>query len=209
MKTITYIITTILFIILAIAYHSKGKVQIVTAKTNVVPFSRHQRRTKTKHNKNQKQKKSKMNDPLNEDLMSLDTSMPLVDPGIYDLKVEKVEIKLTEKDSAPMLKLELSTTAPAKGTKGETLAAGVRVFDNIMLQPTGKATADMVARRVAMLLQAAVIPGLGSVPAVKANPNLLQGAVLRCKVGYERAGTSNTGKSFPEKNVIDLYVKKA
>lgn len=154
-----------------------------------------------------------MNDPLNEDLMSLETSMPLLEsPNNYDLKVEKVEVKASGKGAA-MLHLELSTTAPANSMpdhtgKVSTLQPGVRVFDNIMLEATGKATMDMVKRSVAALLQAAVIPGLGSIAAVRSTPNLLQGAVLRCKVGYEKDGTGTNGKAYPAKNVIMTYLKK-
>lgn len=149
-----------------------------------------------------------MTDPLNEDLSNIPTTMPLVNPDNYQLKIEKAEVTKA-KSGAAMLKLEHSTVGPAKamGT-GETLGPGVRVFDQIMLEPTGKATIDMVKRSVASLLQA--VPGIPikSIAALRNTPAVLNGKLIKAKVEYEAAGKSADGtKSYPAKNVIGMYIK--
>lgn len=139
--------------------------------------------------------------------MSIQTDFPLLQaPENYVLKVEKVELKKSNGGQA-MIHIEYSTAQPAKALgSGDMLQPGVRVFDNIMLEPSGKADWKMVNMNVGALLQAARVPGLTSNAALRSTPNLLVGKQIKARVGYEPAGTKN-GKAFKEKNVISSYIK--
>lgn len=147
--------------------------------------------------------------PLDVDLSSVDTSFPLLVDGIYDLRCDKAEIKDTADHKGRLAELQLVTVAPATGRKGEALEPGAtRIFERIMLAPTGKATWDMVLRNMGSVVQAVQ----GGMP-MRCTPQtadqwvpMLQGRTFRCRVGYEPAGTKN-GKSFNEKNVVTQWVK--
>lgn len=145
------------------------------------------------------------NAPLDMDLSTIDLSLPLIADGIYDVRVEKAEMKQTSAGH-PMIALELVTTAPATSIKGEPLNAGVRIFDNINTVATGKATMEMVQRNVAGLVQAAKLTG-ATMPTIPQWAPQLVGRILRVKVGYQPEGISKTGKPFKAKNVIAAYLK--
>jgi len=145
------------------------------------------------------------NAPLDMDLNSVDLSLPLVADGIYDLRIEKAEIKPTSSGGA-MISLDFVTTAPCTSQKGEPLGAGIHIFDNVNTVPTGKATMDMVVRNVAALVQAAKIQG-ATMQNVPTWVPQLTGRVLRAKVSFQPEGVSKAGKAFKAKNVIASYVK--
>lgn len=144
--------------------------------------------------------------PLDLDLNSVDTSMPLLEKGIYDVSVAKVEMKKTSK-GGDMLHFDFVTTAPSKSMKGEDLGPNIHVFDNCNLTPTGKATPEMVVRNIASIAQAAGFVGTLQ-EFLNGGYMTLQGRTLRVRVGYEPAGVqAATGKSFREKNTIEMYIK--
>jgi hypothetical protein len=143
--------------------------------------------------------------PLDLDLNTIDTSMPLLAPGIYDLQFIKVEAKTTKANS-PMLSLDLVTTAPAQSQDGTQLGAGIHVFSNLNLAPAGKATWEIVVRNVASVTQSVGLQT--SYGEFVANaPALLQGKVARCKVGVVPAGVDKNGKNYRAKNEIEVWMK--
>lgn len=144
--------------------------------------------------------------PLDLDLNTIKTDMPLLADGLYELQFSKVEPKQS-KAGQPMLSLDLVTTSAAMALTGEQLGAGIHVFDNLNLAASGKATWDMVTRNVASVVQATSLATNWGEFCANA-PALLQGQIVRCKVGNEPAGVDKNGKSFRAKNTIVLWMKK-
>lgn len=147
--------------------------------------------------------------PLDMDLNTVDVSLPLLQANeFYDLRIEKAEIKPTAA-GGEMIHLDHVTINPARSNKGEPLGAGIHVFNNVNTKPTGKATWDMVKRGMAELVQS-VQGGIGTTATLANVPSwvpLLQGKVVRAKVGHEPEGVSKTGKAFKAKNTILFYQK--
>lgn len=152
------------------------------------------------------QNNPQMAPPLDTDLGSVDTSMPLVENGVYELRVDKVEIKETSRKDGRFISLDMVTTAPSKGRKGEDLGPGVHIFDNVMCNPTGKGTWDMVKRNLGALVQAGAVQG-ATIGNIDSWVPQLTGRVLKVRVGYEPAGVDRNGKAFREKNTAELYIK--
>lgn len=145
--------------------------------------------------------------PLDMDLNSIDTSIPLLEDGIYDLQVAKVE-KAKSKSGGDMLKLDYVTTAPAMSRSKDQLGAGIHVFDQCMLAPSGKSDWGMVVRNIAAITQSTQLTGtVGDF--LNGGYVGLQGRALRVKIGFEPEGVDKNGKSFKAKNVISLYIKPA
>lgn len=147
--------------------------------------------------------------PLSMDLSTIDTSMPLLAPDTYELRIVKVELTKTKDEKTPMLKVELKSTQPGRSVKGDSVGAGVVIFDQLMLAPRGKSTVEMVARQVAGLVQA--VGGINGARLDNASEwhKQLEGQIVRAKVEYTAAGTSpTTGKSYPPKNEIGYYLKR-
>lgn len=153
--------------------------------------------------------------PLDIDLNTVDTSMPLIaDNSIVDLLIDKVTKKDTSTPGVQMLSLDMKTTGPSKAQDGADLGAGVHVFHNINLAPSGKATWEMVGRNIATLTQAAgiVIPGTGfNEQLTQLTDNfvaILQGQTVRAKLAVKPAGTNpKNGKSFNAKNEVSVFMK--
>lgn len=143
--------------------------------------------------------------PLDLDLNTIDVSMPLLAPGIYDLQFLKVEPKTT-KAGAAMLSFDLVTTAPAQSQDGTQLGAGIHVFSNVNLAPAGKATWEIVLRNIAAITQSVGLATTFGEFAANA-PAMLQGKVARVKVDVSPAGTDKNGKSFRAKNEISNWLK--
>ena len=147
--------------------------------------------------------------PLDLDLASVDTSRQLLkDNEYYHFRVEKAEVKKT-KAGADMLSLEYSTTMPSQSIKGDPLGAGIRCFDNINLQPSGKSTWQIVLQGVASFYQSLENKeGLsGKFADFALQAPMLLGRTFKAKVGYVPEGVSRDGKSYQAKNQITLYVK--
>jgi len=145
--------------------------------------------------------------PLDIDLNSVDTSMPLINNNeIVDLTVSKLEKKPTKTPGGQILSLEFKTATPCKSVKGEDLSPGVTVFHNINLVPTGKATADMVVRNIAQFTQAAGFSGTLA-DFINGGFATLQGKVVRAKVAYIPEGPDKTGVLRRAKNEISVFMK--
>lgn len=145
--------------------------------------------------------------PLDIDLASVDTSMPLLVETIYDLRIDTAEIKKTNDGKGEIVNLVLVTTAPATSKVGEPLNPGVKVFDRAMTTPVGKATWAMVTQNLGAITQAAKLPpGVARLNNIPEWVPQLVGRTVRCKVGYEPEGSKN-GKSYKAKNTIAAYLK--
>jgi hypothetical protein len=135
--------------------------------------------------------------------------MPLLADGIYDLQVAGVTSKNTAANQ-PMLSLDLITTGPAQAQDGSQLGAGIHVFHNLNMQPSGKATWEIVGRNIAEVTQAMGFgPGQLTYGALLANPQILMGKTPRCKVVCVPAGVSKAGKAFKAKNEVSNWMKAA
>jgi hypothetical protein len=145
--------------------------------------------------------------PLDMDLGTVDTSMPLLKDDNYQFQIVKAELKPTTDNTGRYISIDAKTTMPATSVKGEPLGAGVHVFANVMINPTGKSNWEIVQRGVASLVQSIE----GGVPGAKLSnvdqwvPGLV-GRLFKAKTGYVPAGVKN-GKSFREKNEITLWLK--
>lgn len=151
--------------------------------------------------------------PLDVDLNTMKTDMPLLADGIYDLQFSKVELKKS-KAMQDMFSLDLVTTSPAKTNTGEDLGQGVHVFDNLNLAPSGKATWEMVARNIGAVVQSTgvTIPGANfaeQLENLRVNGvAMLQGQIARCKVGFVPEGPDKTGVMRKAKNQITVWMKR-
>ena len=151
--------------------------------------------------------------PLDLDLNTLDTSMPLIAEGsIVDLRIEKVEKKDTSAPGVQMLALDTKTTGPSKAQDGADLGEGIHVFHNLVLAPSGKSTWEIVLRNIAALTQACglTLPGTTANEqwsALVSNPAILQGQVFRAKLHVAPEGVDKRGKSFRAKNEISVFMK--
>jgi hypothetical protein len=143
--------------------------------------------------------------PLDIDCNSIDTSMPLIEDGVYDLMFKKVEKKQTT-SGEDMLSLDIVTTGPTKSRDQKDLGPGVHVFDNCMFEPLGGSDWDMVTKNIASITQSA---GLDTTRNAFINGRYieLQGRTFKARIGYAAAGISKkTGKEYKEKNTVSLYI---
>ena len=142
---------------------------------------------------------------LDVDLGSVDTSMPLLAPGIYELKVEKAELANTKDGQGRMLNLELSTTAPAQSNTGDDIGAGVRVFHGVLFTPKGKMTADMVKRSMGEVVQSAAMSvKLGEIDQWHKQ---LEGKVLKTRVVVEPERSGPNGETYRARNSVKAFLK--
>jgi len=144
--------------------------------------------------------------PLDIDLNSVDTSMPLIADGqLVDFTLVKVE-KVKTKAGGDMLSIQHKSITPTKAADGKDLFPGVLVFGNLNLAPSGKGTWDMVVRNIAAITQAAGITGTLA-EFLNGGWQQLQGKTVRGKVHYVPEGPDKTGVVRKAKNEISLYIK--
>jgi hypothetical protein len=147
--------------------------------------------------------------PLDMDLATVDTSMPLLkDNEFYSFAIDKAELKPTNDKKAAYLSLDCKTTMPAMSIKGEQLGAGIHVFGNLMISPSGKSTWEIVGRNLGEFVQSIQggLPG-AKLTNVKEWVQVLPGRTFVAKVGYAPAGIDKNGKAFKEKNEFILFRK--
>lgn len=144
---------------------------------------------------------------LDTDTSTINTDFPILAQDTYQLKVDKSEIKQTEKGGW-CWNLELSTTERAKSKTGEDLAPGVKVFHRTMLTPTEKMSLELVGRNVASVTQAA---DMGNVKLGEIGSWHMQimGKTLMAKVVIEPERTDKvTNKTYDERHSVKLFIKK-
>lgn len=152
---------------------------------------------------------------LDMDLNTVETTLPMVQAGIYDLVVKESEvIEPTDAQSPPVWKLTLATTTPLQsvptnGRPPETIDPGHPLFTQTQLAPTGKATVKMVGQNVAQIIQSVKPP----LPGVKLHEirqwhKQLEGRMVRCDVICQPAGVNpKTGKAYRAGNRIEQFFK--
>ena len=134
------------------------------------------------------------------DLSTLDTSMPLLKEGIYDLLVAKVEVK-TNTNGISNLRLAFRTTQDGFSTTEEPLHKGFPINHSICLTQTGGLTSDMIRRSCASLVQAAGKTNFLPV-------SQFEGEIIRCKVRIQPERVDKkTGLEYPASNSISSFVK--
>jgi hypothetical protein len=146
--------------------------------------------------------------PLDIDLNTVDTSMPLIANGeVVDFNFAKIEVKETNKKDGLYLNVDLKTVSPTKSVKNETLNPGMHVFATLMLNPTGKGTWEMVQRNIAEVTQAT---GLSCTLSefINGGWQQLQGRNVRAKVAYIPEGPDKTGTVRKAKNEVAVYLKQ-
>lgn len=138
---------------------------------------------------------------LDEDLSGVDTSMPLVKEGIYELKVDEIEKIPNKAEDGELLKFKFKTTSAMESVDGQPIAEGYTLFHQISITPTEKYTKDAIKRNVAAFVQAA--GGTHLMPLEQWKGKIVQAKV---KVQGERTN-KETGESYPPRNEIKSFVK--
>ena len=128
---------------------------------------------------------------------------------MLDMTVTKSEFKDNE---AKTWSLTLTTTGPTTSVKGETLAPGINVFHTSNTVPTGKATKEMIAKKLGEILQGAWTSSESPIrngADLLANHKQIEGRTLRCRVIIEAEHTDSKGTFRPAKNIVQSIVKKS
>ena len=142
-------------------------------------------------------------DLLTEDLSGVDTSLPMIVEGIYDLKVFAIKQEPSKDGAKENIAIVLHTTEVANTTTRDTVQPGFPVFHNISLTPTEKYSVEQIKRKTAEFVQAA------GVRSIKPFENLL-GKLVRTKVIVEPERTDpKTGKFYDARNSVKLFMKVA
>lgn len=142
------------------------------------------------------------NDPLAQDVGGIDTSYPLLPPGLYDMEIKDVEVAPSRnREGAETMTISFSTTADATSTKGDVLHAGFPIKYYIGLTPTPDYPAKDIAKKMAAVLkQSGFVSGV-TPRQWKDNPKMVVGRILRCKVVVTKATDE-----YPEGNAIKSFV---
>lgn len=155
------------------------------------------------------QASSQTGPPLDDsaDLMSYDTSFPLVDPGVYEMKITKAEVL---DNAAKTVKLTLSNIETVRSTKGETMEPGrATVFDQVNTIVTGKSTPALINRGCAFIIQAVAVDGVNSVGALREYHKRLEGSTVLVKLETIPAGQNKSnGKSYDARTGVAKWFKK-
>lgn len=140
-------------------------------------------------------------DILTQDLSGVDTSLPLIVDGIYELEVKEVKQEPTKDGAKQNLNITLVTVGDASTTRRDVVHAGFPLYRTISLTPTEKYTADMVRRGLAEFAQAL---GVATVRPLEA----LVGKRLYAKVVIDPERTDKaTGKRYDSRNSISRFLK--
>jgi hypothetical protein len=138
---------------------------------------------------------------LDEDLSGVDTSIPLLKEGIYNLEIAEVKQQSTSDNAGQMLKIKFKTTEDSPSVTGDIVHAGFPVYHNILTTPKGDMTADMVRKNLAGFAQALGVPRLTPLES-------LNGRVLKAKLRVRKERTDEkTGKTYAASNEIATFVK--
>jgi len=86
------------------------------------------------------------------DLETVETGIPILKSGTYNVRVNSIEKKETKK-GGHMLKIELLTLDEAETEGGEPVAVDFPLFDNIGITPTEKYTPKMIGGKLAALME--------------------------------------------------------
>lgn len=146
---------------------------------------------------------------LNMDLASVDTSYPLVEGGVYDVRVVSSDIvPMRDASKGRNWKLVVATTSPVREAgKPTTIEAGHQITTQAALNPTGKAKMQMVVQNVARIVQSAKLTG-ANMATIDQWHKTIEGRVCRVRVEVERNRTDKvTGRVYPPANTISEWLK--
>ena len=146
--------------------------------------------------------------PLDCDYTSVDVRRAVLAGNLpYELQVRICEVQQYKPGSShagdSFIYVELTNIMPGQTPTGDVVNPGqVVIFDRINLRPYGKMTQKMVNESIARFQQA-----FTKTPQ-KLSETVAQaaGRTVKANVRLDPAGTSTTGKSFPEKNSIGYYL---
>jgi hypothetical protein len=134
---------------------------------------------------------------LGEDLTGVDTSMPLVAPGLYTLEVVKLEQATNKRGDGVNLNMHLKTTEETTSTTGEPIGAGYPIYHTLSQTPTERFTPQMIKKRNASLLESLQ----GSVEGSLLPLDRFDGRRFLAKIGIEESS------NYPAKNVVKTFLK--
>lgn len=140
-------------------------------------------------------------DILNEDLSGVDTTLPLIVEGIYDLAVFKLSKDPSKDGTKENLNIVLHTTETANTTTRDTVQKGFPLFHVISLTPTEKYTVEQIKRKLAEFTQAVGVPSINPMESIV-------GRVVRTKVIVEPERTNKeTGQTYDARNSVKMFLK--
>ena len=153
---------------------------------------------------------------LDLDLNTLETSLPVIKPGIYELVIKNAEIiQPTVAGKAPALKLTMESTTPLESVpdaegKVTQVEVGHPFFAQTQLAPTGKASWKMVAQNIAQVTQA-LRPRIEGKLSLPVDPwfKQLEGRTVRVKVAAlpSRENPKQPGSMLRATNQVDEWYK--
>ena len=114
-------------------------------------------------------------DPLDTNVNDIDTSFPVIMPGIVEMVVDSAEKTLTKDGVSEQIVMKLKTTGETRSIKGDVINAGYPLTKRMMVTPKGGMTVDMIKRGVAQVAKGLGISG--TVRDIINNPAMLVGKV--------------------------------
>jgi len=140
------------------------------------------------------------------DLMSYDTSFPMIDPGPYNMKC--VEAELMENE-AGTVKITLENIEAVRDVKGNVLEPGRgKVVDTVNTQVTGKSTPEIINRGVALRLQAFQVDGVATLRQFREHTKALVGNVVFVSLDTQKASVGKDGKRYEARTIVSKWHKK-
>lgn len=134
---------------------------------------------------------------LDEDLSSVDTSMPLLTKAIYDMSIDDISLVENKAKTGQNLKIKIKTTTDAVSTRGEPIRSGWPLTTYISLVPTEEYTKDSINRALARFMKA--VEG----KATSINPiSRFKGKIVRVSVDISPAHDG-----FPEGNTVKSFME--
>lgn len=138
---------------------------------------------------------------LDEDMSTIDTSMPLIKDGPCKLLLVKLEKLPNKKGTGFLLKFTLKATEDMETVKGDLVHVGYPVFKQISITPTPQYDEDAIKRAVALFVQSA--KGTKLFPLSQ-----YEGMILPCRMTIRKERTDkDTGDVYPASNEVK-FVKE-
>lgn len=137
---------------------------------------------------------------LDADLTNVDTSMPLLQPAVMELRVISAKVEPNKAGTGHNLNLTLSTVNPQKSTQGDTVGAEWKVFHVISLTPTDNYPKASIERSLKAFRQSC----LGDQPGAFGSPEQYIGNVLTAKVIVQE----DSKGQYPPSNRINRFLPK-
>jgi len=141
-------------------------------------------------------------DPLDQDVGGIDTSFPLLSPGLYDMEITEASVGHKKDDpSREVLTIKFVTTLDSLDVKGEILHKGYPIFYRTGLTPTEDMPAKKVATNLARILKVCGFKSGVSPRQLTQDPKMVVGRVVRCKVKVQKETDD-----YPASNSISQFV---